>query len=307
MTETGLVVLSFIKREVEKIRMDQINRLNRFIKYLQQKGKSKNTINGYTLDVQQYLKWFEESYGKECTELYRQNILEYIGFLKNMKTQNARTINRKSSSLTNYNEFLIDENVQQELVINKGDMIKIQAEYASPTKVTELEVKQFLQKVLESKNKRDYAIVTLLAYTGLRISEALGIKLQDFNLQTGECIIRNGKGEKQRTILLNSKVINAVRYYLKERDRYTVAENSGFLFISKKSATLNRTVVNRIFQKFSDKITPHQLRHFFCTNAIEKGFSIHEVAHQAGHSNINTTLLYTNPDKAKLKRKMELL
>ncbi|WP_274377491.1 hypothetical protein [Desulfotruncus arcticus] len=49
------------------------------------------------------------------------------------------------------------------------------------------------------------------------------------------------------------------------------------------------------------------MRHFFCTNAIEKGFSIHEVASQAGLSSVNTTVLYTNPDKLKLKRKMELL
>jgi len=79
------------------------------------------------------------------------------------------------------------------------------------------------------------------------------------------------------------------------------------VFVSQKNRNLNRTVVNRIFQQYSDKITPHQLRHFFCTNAIEKGLGIHEVANQAGHSNINTTLLYTNPDKDKLKRKMELL
>jgi integrase/recombinase XerD len=55
-------------------------------------------------------------------------------------------------------------------------------------------------------------------------------------------------------------------------------------------------------------ITPHQLRHFFCTNAIEKGFSIHEVANQAGHSNVHTTtLIYTNPNQFQLKNKMELL
>jgi len=284
-----------------------MERLKGFINYLQEKGKSANTIKGYALDVQQYIKWFEESYGKECEELYRQNILEYISFLKTVKVQNARTINHKLSSLAKYNEYLIEQGVQKELVIIKKDMIKVQTAYASPTKVTELEVKQFLQKVLESKNKRNYAIFTLLAYTGLRISEALSIKMQDFNLKTGECIIRNGKGEKQRVVLLNSKVINSVKDYLREREKYTMALNSDYLFISKKRPHMDRTVVNRIINQFSDKITPHQLRHFFCTNAIEKGFSIHEVANQAGHSNINTTLLYTNPDKEKLRNKMELL
>ena len=141
----------------------------------------------------------------------------------------------------------------------------------------------------------------------MRISESLSILLDDLNLQIGECIVRNGKGNKQRNVLMNTKVISTIRDYLKERGRYSAAETSNFLFISRTNGSLNRTVVNRIFGQYSDKITPHQLRHFFCTNAIEKGLSIHEVANQAGHSNINTTLLYTNPDKFKLKRKMELL
>ncbi|MDQ0859824.1 tyrosine-type recombinase/integrase [Bacillus sp. V2I10] len=284
-----------------------MNLIEGFIFYLQQERKSINTIKGYLLDVQQYRKWFEESYGLECSALYRQNILEYISFLKNVKVQNARTINHKISSLSKFNTFLIDQNVQEEKVIYKTDMLKVQKAYASPTKVTEIEVKQFLQTILESKNKRNYAIVVLLAYSGLRISEALSIKLRDMNLQTGECIIRNGKGEKQRIILLNSRITHAVREYLKERDCSVVAQESPYLFISKKRAILDRTVVNRLFKTYSSTITPHQLRHFFCTNAIEKGFSIHEVANQAGHSNVNTTLLYTNPDQKKLKGKMELL
>ncbi|MEW9597408.1 tyrosine-type recombinase/integrase [Bacillus toyonensis] len=57
----------------------------------------------------------------------------------------------------------------------------------------------------------------LLSYTGLRVSEALSIKIVDFNLQTGECIIRNGKGEKQQVVLLNSKVVHALGNYFVER------------------------------------------------------------------------------------------
>jgi integrase/recombinase XerD len=284
-----------------------MNNINAFSTFLGTNGKSQNTIKGYVLDMKQYLLWFKESFGQECKALYRQNILDYVNYLKNIKLNNSKTVNHKLSSLRSYNDFLINTGVQSDTVIAKTDMLKVQSEYASPTQVTELEVKQFTQKVLESKNKRNYAIVTLLAYTGMRISEALSIRLDDFNLQSGECIIRKGKGNKQRTILMNTKIINAIRDYVKDRIRYGTAETSRFLFVSRKNATLNRTVVNRIFARYSDKITPHQLRHFFCTNAIEKGLSIHEVANQAGHANINTTLLYTNPDKSKLKRKMELL
>ncbi|WP_161520542.1 tyrosine-type recombinase/integrase [Bacillus cereus] len=278
-----------------------------FSSYLKQEKKSENTIQGYTLGIRQYIKWFEDSYDRRLTNLYRQNILEYISYLKNVKMLNAKTINHKISGLAKFNEFLVKEGIQQDRVIFKADMIKIQNAYASPTQIVELDVKNFLQSVLEDKNKRNYAIVTLLAYTGLRISEALAIKITDFNLQTGECMIRSGKGEKQRIVLLNSKVLRAIKDYLIDRKTYSTAHESPYLFISKKREKLDRTVVNRIFKSYSNVITPHQLRHFFCTNAIEKGFSIHEVANQAGHSNIHTTLLYTNPNQLQLKNKMELL
>ncbi|WP_392355583.1 TnP I resolvase (plasmid) [Bacillus sp. A01H] len=278
-----------------------------FSSYLKQEKKSENTVKGYTLGIRQYITWFEGSYDRKLMKLYRQNILEYISYLKNVKMLNAKTINHKISSLAKFNEFLIQKGSQQDQVILKTDMIKIQTAYASPTQIVELDVKKFLQSVLEDNNKRNYAIVTLLTYTGVRISEALSIKMNDFNLQTGECIIRSGKGDKQRIVLLNSKVLRAIKDYLIDRKTYSTAHESPYLFISKKREKLDRTVVNRIFKSYSDVITPHQLRHFFCTNAIEKGFSIHEVANQAGHSNIHTTLLYTNPNQLQLKNKMELL
>ncbi|MED3063919.1 TnP I resolvase [Bacillus thuringiensis] len=278
-----------------------------FSSYLKQENKTENTVQGYTSGIRQYIKWFEGSYDRKLTKLYRQNILEYISYLKNVKMLNAKSINHKISSLAKSNEFLIQKGSQQDQVILKTDMIKVQTVYASPTQIVELDVKKFLQSVLEDNNKRNYAIATLLAYTGVRISEALSIKMNDFNLQTGECIIRSGKGGKQRIVLLNSKVLSAIKDYLIDRKTYSTAHESPYLFISKKREKLDRTVVNRIFKSYSNVITPHQLRHFFCTNAIEKGFSIHEVANQAGHSNIHTTLLYTNPNQLQLKNKMELL
>ncbi len=100
--------------------------------------------------------------------------------------------------------------------------------------------------MLEDNNKRNYAIATLLAYTGVRISEALSIKMNDFNLQTGECIIRSGKGGKQRIVLLNSKVLSAIKDYLIDRKTYSTAHESPYLFISKseKSSTVRSSIVS---------------------------------------------------------------
>lgn len=284
-----------------------MNDFDKFKTYLENKNMSKNTINGYIYDLKDYFKWFRESFDKEISILLRENILEYKSFLKNIRKNNGKTINHKLSSLLKYNYFLVDEHIQDDIVIEPDDKIKIQLQYASPTKVTEIEVKNFLQKVLESRNKRDSSLAVFLAYTGVRISEALSIKMNDFDIDSKECIIKNGKGNKQRIVFLNNKVVISLKEYLKVRDNFSEAHKSDYLFVSRKNEKLDRTTVNQMFKQYSDKITPHQLRHFFCTNALEKGMLAHEVANQAGHSNIHTTLLYTNPDKKKLMEKMERL
>ncbi len=279
--------------------------LNGFQEYLEKENKSMNTIKGYILNLKGYFKWFKDSFGMELSILHRQNIIDYKNYLINVKKLNSKTVNNKISALRKFNEFLQEMGVQKELVIDDKDMIKIQLEYASPTNVTESEVKRFMQKVLETNNNRNYALVILLAYTGLRISEALNLKMNEFNLITRECIVKSGKNNKQRTVILNSKVITALTEYLKERKNSNFI--SEYLFISNRNEKLSRITINQLFNSLSSKITPHTLRHFFCTNAIEKGMSIHEVAFLAGHSNIHTTLLYTNPDKQKIIDKLDLL
>lgn len=84
-----------------------MSRIGAFSAYLEANGKSLNTIKGYILDINKYFKWFEESYGQECAALYRQTVLDYVSYLKNIKLNNAKTINHKLSSLLSYNEFLI--------------------------------------------------------------------------------------------------------------------------------------------------------------------------------------------------------
>lgn len=278
-----------------------------FVKYLNSKGKSENTLKSYKLHIAEYIKWFSDSYGTCFKKLYRENILEYKSFLINVKkfkgkNLNAKTINAKLSALAFLNKFLIEQKVQDEVVINDSDMIKIQINYANPTDINKAEVESFRQKILESGDKRLYALATLLAYGGLRISEALNVKLHDISLQGKELIVKKGKGEKQRIVYLNTKIVNSIREYLKERN-----DDGEFLFPSRESDKVDRTVINKQFKKFSDKITPHKLRHFFCTNALSAGFGIHEVANQAGHSSVQTTLIYTNPSRDEMKRKTELL
>ena len=107
----------------------------------------------------------------------------------------------------------------------------------------------------------------------------------------------------------------------------------GNLFVSRQSGKLNPSRINQIFNQYSDVITPKTLRHYFreqrakrtclhvhlataargeffefaCSNALESGYSIHEVANQAGHSNVQTTLIYSNPTAKEMKDKANRL
>lgn len=274
-----------------------------FIKYLISQDKSKNTIDGYMRNIKGYAKWFLGSFGTEPIQLYRANILDYKCYLQNSLHQDGKTINNKLSALSKYNEFLITEGVQTEKVIEKSDYIKVQQAIVNPCIIDKKDVEEFRQKILEFETKRDYAAITTLAYGGLRISECLNLRVPDVDLINKEIKVYKGKGNKQRIVYINDKIVNAIKEYLKER-----TERNEFLFVSQKGNKLDRTRINAICNKYSNKITPHQLRHFYCSNAIESGvFTYPELANQAGHSDIRTSAIYTNPNKEKMKEKANKL
>ncbi len=278
-----------------------------FKEWLIQESKSENTIKTYLIHLNGYKKWFQESYNSEINKLYRENILDYISYMLNIKKLNARSINAKLAALLKYNEYLVEIGEQDPIVISKKDLIKVQKEYVNPSTLKKSDVEVFRQRILEKSSKRNYTIATLLAYSGVRITEALNIKLSDVNLKTMEILIRYGKGKKQRTIIINDKIKNAINEYLREERDKMRNKDKEYLFISQVGDHLDRTSINRIFNVYSNKITPHSLRHFFCSHALENGWSMHEVALQAGHSNLNTTMMYSHPSLDNLKRKSNLL
>ncbi|MFD1362835.1 tyrosine-type recombinase/integrase [Lentibacillus salinarum] len=281
-----------------------------FYVYLQNKDLKENSIKGYLQSVKGYLKWFDESKDVPFQKLHRENVLEYVSFLKTVKKLNPKTINTKLSGLIKFNQFLMEEyRVQTKVVIGKKDFERVQQQYASLSTVEYHDVEKFRQVILDNNHMRYYALATIFAYAGLRLSEALDLHLHDVHLVTREITVREGKGDKTRIVYMSEKVRTALQSWLKERKNNGV--DSEYLFPSNRNQRLDRTVVNTAFQRYAKevgkKITPHVLRHFFCSNAIAKGLSIHEVANQAGHSNIHTTLLYTNPTKTEMLDKMDQL
>ena len=217
----------------------------------------------------------------------------------------GKTINAKLSALAKYNELMQPDNI----VISKSDYIKIQENAINPTEITKEDIEAFRQRILQSEGThalRNYAIVTIMMYTGLRISEVLRLKKTDVSTITGEIRVTDGKGEKQRIVIMNSKVIDAINEYKRHYNK----EETELLFYNANGKPLDRTAINKVFWEFRDKdkpISPHSLRHYFCSSALEAGYTISEVAMLAGHSNIHTTMKYTNPSMKKIKERAELL
>ena len=276
--------------------------LKGFSDWLMEKGRADGTQESYALNVELYMRWYRDSFGSDMTELLHSNILDYRSYLQNIERQKAVTINAKLSALVSFDAFLIETGRQKVSAVSKKDLLKIQATYTRLGDVTEKQVEAFRQQILIESSKRDYALVTILAYAGLRISEALALRPEEVDMVGRQITVSMGKGNKERVVFIGDKIINAVREYLKELD-----PDSELLFPGRAGEKLDRSVANKLCRRFSDSITPHSLRHFFCTNALEKGYSFHEVANQAGHSNIHTTLRYASPTSAAMKEKANKL
>lgn len=197
----------------------------------------------------------------------------------------------------------------ENIVVSKKDLIKIQTEIVSPTTITKKEVEEFRQRVLQSDgcaSRRNYAIVTILAYAGLRIMECLNLRKSDICLESNQLKVVDGKGEKSRIVIINSKIVSSVREYQKADH-----VKSEWLFHNSRGERLNQTTMNRVFKLCCPEdynITPHTLRHFYAINAVSSGiFTIPEIANQMGHSSIKTTMRYMNSNLSEIRDKVERL
>ena len=156
--------------------------LDGFCEYLRRQGKSENTVKAYCQGMKEYMRWHEETFGKRMKMFLRANVLDYISYLRTVKGLSNRSVNAKLASLHSFNLYLIAAGYTKEVVLDKQDYLKVQLAYASPSTVSREEVERFRQEILEHCGVRDYAIVTILAYAGLRISECLALRVEDISL-----------------------------------------------------------------------------------------------------------------------------
>lgn len=272
----------------------------KFIEFMKDRGKLENTYSSYSSDIKIFKKYYQDSYGEELQNLIHADVLMYVNFLR-QNSISPTTINRKIAALKEYNLFLIAEGVQDNIAILDKDYIKIQNTMVQKTipSIQEINKLKHFTSRDDKNSKRDYCFIAILVYGGLRESEVVSIRIVDIKLED-KFINIIGKGNKFRQVIINNYMYDAIVEYLEERS--TIKTDNPYLFIGQKNKNtkkpLNRNFCNRLLNKYKElckiaKLHPHLLRAFFCSNALHNaGYSIEQVANQAGHSSLNTTKKY---------------
>lgn len=262
----------------------------------------KNTLDAYATDLKQFFKYNR----KDLEKFDGEDIERYIRYLL-AKGYKTKTINRKLTSIKKYLIFLNQTGRLQNNISSYIEGIRIQEEqYLDEDKIiNNNEFKRLLNQAKQKDDVRAAAIITLLGYTGLRVSEV--IQLKGVGYKTGEVTVR-GKGRKFRNIPIADEVIEAIDEYRKVRKH----DANDYIFINEiNNNPIPRQKINEILSYYGGKARikktkthPHAFRHLAGIN-LSKVLPIAEVATLLGHSNINTTKIYTRTSKDELKRKSQ--
>jgi tyrosine recombinase XerC len=168
------------------------------------------------------------------------------------------------------------------------------------------EVVKLLDAVnLKHKNgPRDLAILELIYASGMRVGEMAKLRADNIDLDSGEVLVQ-GKGDKERVVLIGSHSIAAIKKYLDVRKN--IAGDEKIFFLGRRGTRLTSRSVERMIRKYarkagiSKRVTPHTLRHSFATHLLSGGADLKIVQELLGHSSLSTTQIYTHITKEKLK------
>lgn len=267
-----------------------------FKQYLFEDGKSENTIASYVGDVEKFYEWLLTKDTVVDGLLKRFYITSYKKYLVDQKYK-VNTVNKKINSLSCYNAYLISAGVMTEMVVNlRKDKMKIACGSEHKVEVLsddDVERLLFLIEDQSKVSKRDKAIILVLLYCGLRVSECTGLLIDNIDFITRQLTVV-GKGLKERTIPCRKEVIVAIRDYMETERKKNKHNASEYLFLSNRSVKMDRDAIARRLKKYGDtlniKLYPHLFRHTFCTNLVKKNVNISTVSKLAGHSSVNTTM-----------------
>lgn len=260
-----------------------------------------NTVNSYLSDItifKEYLSSLKINYLKVDKDIIR----EYLKVLGNSNYKSS-SINRILSSLKNYYEYLEYKHLIEYNPLK--DLNRPKKEKRLPNFINNNDYEEIIKKSLERTDfigRRNTLLLELLYSSGIRISEALNIKIKDINMSDKSIRIL-GKGSKMRIVYFGEYAKEYLEEYLKVRN-----SSLEYLFLNKNNTLLTRRGAEYIISNLvktsllKKKVTPHTFRHSYATEMLNNGADIRSVQELLGHSSLSTTGIYTHVTNEVVRR-----
>lgn len=297
--------------------------LREYVSYLRlNRNTSVHTVRAYESDVSQYLAWLATDRGRKVStltpaDLDLSSVRLFVAEL-NRTGQARASVARKLSGVRGFVRYLrregvIDHDPTALAVAPKLDK-------TIPAHLSEAEMERLLEVPDTSTplGRRDRAILELFYASGLRLSELVGVDLQDINLSSRVVRVM-GKGGKERIVPFNQATERAIRAWLSDRAAIVAegttspargargrAQRDEPLFVNYRGGRLMGNSIYRLVQRSvmacSTKygISPHALRHSFATHLLQRGADLRAIQELLGHVRLSTTERYTHVNAAQL-------
>lgn len=255
-------------------------------------GLSDNSLKYYSTIINEFLKKCPKPFSLITSSDIRLFLAQKEIYDKCSKV----TVNNVRRVLRTFFQYLENEDYIQRNPVAKIESIKEDKRLKKP--FTEIELEKLRASLSDSRQE---AIIETLLSTGCRVSELVGIDIEDINFATREVPVI-GKGNKERIVFLNAKAIFALKRYISE---YQITV--GALFISKRGhKRLTRGGIESIIKEIGQtsgvkNVHPHRFRRTMASLALNRGMPIDQVSKLLGHEDVKTTTIYAITDKESLK------
>jgi len=260
------------------------NALTEYNRLLRLKNYSLSTVNTYAYYFEKFLNYFK---GKEIDKLTKSEVMDFL-LIESEKNFSAAYQNQLVNSIKFYYEKVLGR--QKEFY----NLPRAKRPQKLPTVFSEEEIVKLLAQVKTIKHK---CILFLIYSAGLRISEAVNMKVGDIDSTRNVVVIRGGKGKKDRNSLLSQKLLAMLREY------YKIYKPKEYLFEGEIGGQYNVKSIQNIFNKalaasgIKKDATVHSLRHSFATHLLERGTDLRYIQELLGHESSKTTEIYTHITK----------
>jgi integrase/recombinase XerD len=283
----------------------QSDLLKRFLNYLAvEKGLSRNTLESYERDLRKYFTFMEK---KAPDDLKQQDVLDFLSHLSE-EGMAVPSSARSLSAIRGFHKYLLTDSLTTADPTVNIDSPRGWTRLPKTLSSSDVETLLNQPDLTTTLGIRDKAMLEVLYAAGLRVSELVGLRLQDVNLERGFIVVA-GKGSKERAVPLGEVASDRLKEYLdRARPLLLKGQASDAVFVSSRRRQITRQMFWERIKHYVRKagitrnVSPHTLRHSFATHLLDNGADLRAVQAMLGHSDISTTQIYTHVSRERLKR-----